>query len=64
MGMYRYESLGRDSGGMRRHEGQVEVSMGEVVPGFRFLLENGVGDGVGSSSLFYATRPTRFAPGH
>ena len=27
------------------------------VPGFRFSLENGVGDGVGSSSLFYATRP-------
>ncbi|MYF73199.1 MAG: hypothetical protein F4175_07385, partial [Gemmatimonadetes bacterium] len=28
VGMYRYESLGRNSGGMRRHEGQVEVSMG------------------------------------
>ena len=57
VGMYRYESLGRDSGGMRRHEGQVEVSMGHVKPGFRFSLENGVGDGVESSSLFYATRP-------
>ena len=57
VGMYRYESLGRGSGGMRRHEGQVEVSVGGVVPGFRFSLENGVGDGVGSSSLFYATRP-------
>ncbi len=57
VGMYRYESLGRGSGEMRRHEGQVEVSVGGVVPGFRFSLENGVGDGVGSSSLFYATRP-------
>lgn len=57
VGMYRYESLGRDSGGLRRHEGQVEVSMGLVKPGFRFSLENGVGDGVGSSSLFYAAHP-------
>lgn len=57
VGMYRYESLGRGSGEMRRHEGQVEVSMGGVVPGFRFSLENGMGDGVGSSSLFYAIRP-------
>ena len=57
VGMYRYESFGRGSGGMRRHEGQVEVSMGGVVPGFHFSLENGVGDGVGGSSLFYATRP-------
>ena len=38
LGMYRYESLGRDSGGLHRHEGQVEVSMGSVVPGFRFSL--------------------------
>ena len=57
VGMYRYESLGRDSGGLRRHEGQVEVSIGLVKPGFRFSLENGVGDGVGSSSLFYAAHP-------
>lgn len=57
VGMYQYESLGRDSGGLRRHEGQVEVSMGLVKPGFRFSLENGVGDGVGSSSLFYAAHP-------
>ena len=57
VGMYRYESLGRDRGHMNRHEGQVDVLMGIVRPGFRFALENGEGDGVGSSSLFYAARP-------
>ncbi len=57
VGMYRYESLGRHSGYLNRHEGQFDLAMGMVKPGFHFSLERGAGDGVGSSSLFYAVRP-------
>ena len=56
-GMYRYESLAHAEGNTSRHEGQLGASLGMVRPGFRFSLENGDGDGVISSSLFYAARP-------
>lgn len=57
VGMYRYESLAHTEGTTSRHEGQLGVSLGMIRPGFRFSLENGDGDGVGNSSLFYAARP-------
>ena len=57
VGMYRYESLAHAEGNTSRHAGQLGASLGMVRPGFRFSLENGDGDGVGSSSLFYAARP-------
>lgn len=58
VGTYRYESLAHTEGNTSRHEGQLGVALGMVRPGFRFSLENGDGTGVGSTSLFYAARPS------
>ena len=63
LGTYRYESLGRARGNMTRHEGDFDIVFGIVKPGFHFSLENGSGDGVGSSSLFYALGPRSLPQG-